>query len=205
MRNLLRGLIVALLVLFPLAARAQSSIAGSVRDTSGAILPGATVEASSDALIEKTRSAVSDSAGQYRIVDLPPGTYYVVFSLSGFKTVRREGIVLQGTFAAQVHGELQVGALEETITVTGESPAVDVINNTAQFVANRDILDAIPTPIRNTPARALLLPGTTRDALRARSIHHERARLRLARTRSSRSTGFASTTCAAAGNTAGST
>jgi hypothetical protein len=161
MRNLSRGLIVALFVLIPLTARAQSSIAGFVRDTSGAFLPGVTVEVSSDALIEKSRSAVSDSGGQYRIVDLPPGAYNVVFSLSGFKTVRREGIVLEGAFAAQINGELQVGALEETVTVTGESPTVDVINNTAQFVVNRDILDAIPTPIRNTPARALLLPGTT--------------------------------------------
>src|SRR4029453_9746132 len=150
-----RGLFVALFVLVPLAARAQSSIAGAVRDGSGAFLPGVTVEASSDALIEKSRTAVSDSSGQYRIVDLPPGTYAVVFSLSGFKTVRREGIVLQGEFAAQVNGELQVGALEETITVTGESPTVDVINNTAQFVVNRDLLDAIPTPIPNTPPAAL--------------------------------------------------
>ena len=85
-----------------------------------------------------------------------------MFSLSGFKTVRREGIILQGAFTAQVNGELQVGALEETITVTGESPVVDVVNNRSQFVANRDILDAIPTPIRNTPLRALLLPGHRR-------------------------------------------
>ena len=123
MRNLSRGLIVALFVLIPLTARAQSSIAGFVKDTSGAILPGVTVEASSDALIEKTplcgdrqRRPVSASS------ICRPGTYSVVFSLSGFKTVRREGIVLQGTFTAQVNGELQVGALEETITVTGESP-----------------------------------------------------------------------------------
>ena len=83
----------------------------------------------------------------------------MVFSLSGFKTVRREGIVLQGTFTAQVNAELQVGALEETITVTGESPTVDVINNTAQFVANRDMLDAIPTPIRNTPRARCCSPA----------------------------------------------
>lgn len=161
MRNLYRGLICGVLLLaLPVAAAAQGSLAGSVRDTSGAVLPGVTVEASSDALIEKMRSAVTDSAGQYRIVDLPPGTYTVAFSLAGFRTVRREGIILQGAFAAQVNGELQVGALEETITVTGESPIVDVVNNRSQFVANREILDAIPTPIRNTPLRALLLPGT---------------------------------------------
>jgi hypothetical protein len=161
MRNICRGLLAAFVMLsLPAAALAQASIAGSVRDPSGAILPGVTVEASSAALIEKSRSAVTDGAGQYRIVDLPPGTYDVTFALSGFKTIRREGIVLQGTFAAQVNGELQVGALEESITVTGESPVVDVVNNRAQFVANREILDAIPTPVRNTPLRALLLPGT---------------------------------------------
>ena len=161
MRNLFCGLICGVVVLtLPAAAAAQGSIAGSVRDTSGAVLPGVTVEASSAALIEKMRSAVTDSSGQYRIVDLPPGTYDVAFSLAGFRMIRREGIVLQGDFNAQVNGEMQVGALEETITVTGESPIVDVVNNRSQFVANRDILDAIPTPVRNTPLRALLLPGT---------------------------------------------
>ena len=150
----------AMVLMAPLAARAQGSIAGSVKDTSGAVLPGVTVEASSDALIEKTRSAVTDSAGNYRIVDLPPGTYSVTFTLTGFKTVRREGILIQGTFAAPVSEQLQVGTLEETITVSG-TPTVDVSNNTAQFVVDRDILDQIPTPIRNTPSRALLLPGTT--------------------------------------------
>ncbi len=149
-----------MVLLAPLAARAQGSIAGSVKDPSGAVLPGVTVEASSDALIEKTRTAVTDSSGNYRIVDLPPGTYSVTFTLTGFKTVRREGILIQGTFAAPVSEQMQVGTLEETITVTG-TPTVDVSNNTAQFVVDRDILDAIPTPIRNTPARALLLPGTT--------------------------------------------
>jgi len=150
----------ATLIGLPLAARAQGSINGAVKDPSGAVLPGVTVEASSPALIEKTRSAVSDSAGQYKIVDLPPGTYAVAFTLTGFKTVRREGVVIQGTFAAPVSTEMQVGSLEETITVSG-TPTVDVSNNTAQFVVDRDILDQIPTPIRNTPARALLLPGTT--------------------------------------------
>lgn len=150
----------AMVLGFPLASHAQGSITGSVKDPSGAVLPGVSVEASSPALIEKTRTAVSDAAGQYKIVDLPPGTYSVKFVLTGFKTVQREGVVIQGTFAAPVSAEMQVGALEETITVSG-TPTVDVSNNTAQFVADRDILDQIPTPIRNTPSRALLLPGTT--------------------------------------------
>ena len=150
----------ATLLVLPLAAMAQGSIAGSVKDPSGAVLPGVTVEAASPALIEQARSGVSDSNGNYRIVDLPPGTYSVTFTLTGFKTVRREGIVIQGVFSAPVSTEMQVGTLEETITVSGATPAVDVSNNTAQFVVDRDILDSIPTPIRNTPSRALLLPGT---------------------------------------------
>jgi hypothetical protein len=161
MRNVSGRLVVALFILLlPAAALAQSGIAGVVKDTTGAIMPGVTVEASSDALIEKLRTAVSDGNGQYKIVDLPPGIYQVSFTLTGFKTVRRQGIVLEGTFTAQVNGELQVGAVEESINVTGASPAVDVINTQGSFVANRDVLDAIPTPIRNTPARALLIPGT---------------------------------------------
>jgi hypothetical protein len=160
MRSFPRAVIVTMMALLPATAFAQSSIAGTARDTSGALLPGVTVEAFSDALIERSRTAVTDGSGQYRIVDLPPGSYYVVFTLSGFKTIRREGIVLQGTFAAQVNADLQLGALEETITVTGAPPTVDVINNTSQFVADREVLDTIPTAIRNTPSRALLLPGT---------------------------------------------
>jgi hypothetical protein len=149
----------ASLLIFPLGAQAQGAITGSVKDPSGAVLPGVTVEIASPALIEQTRSAVTDSNGNYRIVDLPPGTYSVTFTLTGFKTVRREGVLIQGTFNANVSTDLQVGALEETITVSG-TPTVDVTNNTAQFVVDRDILDAIPTPVRNTPSRALLLPGT---------------------------------------------
>jgi hypothetical protein len=125
------------------------------------VLPGVTVEASSPALIEKTRTVVSDAAGQYKIIDLLPGVYEVSFTLPGFKTVRRAGIILEGTFTAQVNGDLSVGAMEETVTVTATSPAVDVISNQASFVANRDVLDAIPTSRRDTTARALLIPGTT--------------------------------------------
>ena len=162
MRKVLRRVLPTLLVLcVPAAALAQGSIAGVVKDTTGAIMPGVTVEASSAALIEKSRSVVTDGSGQYRVVDLPPGEYSVVFTLSGFKSVRRPGVVLAGNFAAQVNVELEVGSVEESITVAAESPTVDVINNASQFVANREVLDSIPTPIRNTPARALLIPGTT--------------------------------------------
>ena len=115
-------------VLAPSTVLAQASITGAVKDGSGAVLPGVTVEASSPALIEKVRSAVTDGSGQYRIEDLRPGTYMVTFRLPGFSTVQREGIELTGTFAARIDAELKVGALEETITVSGETPVVDTVN-----------------------------------------------------------------------------
>ena len=108
---------VTLCVLLPAMAFGQASITGTVRDGSGAVLPGVTVEASSPALIEKLRTALTDGSGQYRIVDLRPGTYAVRFTLPGFKTVERGGIELSGTFTAQVNAELSVGAVEETVTV----------------------------------------------------------------------------------------
>src|SRR5215475_8765983 len=112
MRKLQAGLAAfALLVLVPAVALAQASITGVVKDASGAILPGVTVEVSSPALIEKTRSAVSDNTGQYRIVDLRTGTYSVTFTLTGFSTVKRDGIELTGTFTAVVNSDLKVGAL----------------------------------------------------------------------------------------------
>jgi len=153
--------LVAAVFLVPATSSAQAAITGVVRDTSGAVMPGVLVEASSPALIEKTRSVVTDSAGQYRIVDLSPGTYEVTFSLAGFKSVRRGNIVLEGNFTPSVNAEMQVGLLEETLTITAEAPVVDVVNNQTAFVANREVLDSIPVTTRNTPARALLIPGTT--------------------------------------------
>src|SRR5688572_29392640 len=120
-------LVVASLLMVSSSALAQASIAGVVKDTSGAVLPGVTVEATSPALIEKVRSAVTDANGQYRIEDLRPGTYLVAFRLTGFSVVQRQDIELTGSFAAKVDAELKVGALEETITVTGETPIVDVV------------------------------------------------------------------------------
>jgi Carboxypeptidase regulatory-like domain len=102
-------LIASLLVLMPAATYAQASIAGIVKDSSGAVLPGVTVEAASPALIEKARSVVTDATGQYRIVDLRPGTYSVTFTLAGFSTVKREGVELTGSFTATVSPELKVG------------------------------------------------------------------------------------------------
>src|SRR5215813_8750334 len=140
---------------------AQVAIAGSVKDTTGAIMPGVTVEAASPALIEKTRSVLTDANGQYQIVDLRPGEYAVTFTLPGFKSIRRAGIILEGNFTATVNAELQVGAVTETVTVNAQSPTVDTITTQTSFVLNRETLDSIPTPIRNTPMRAALIPGTT--------------------------------------------
>src|ERR1700731_200876 len=108
------------LLLLPAFAYAQAAITGVVKDASGGVLPGVTVEASSPVLIEKVRSVVSDGTGQYRIVDLRPGTYTVTFTLPGFATVKREGIELTGTFTAAVNADLRVGAVSETITVAAE-------------------------------------------------------------------------------------
>src|SRR5713226_3116227 len=123
-----RLLIVLTALLMPVAALAQATIAGAVKDTSGAVLPGVTVEASSPALIEKTRTVVTDGSGQYSIVNLRPGVYVVTFTLTGFSTAKREGIELTADFTAPVNIQMRVGALEETITVTGQSPVVDTRN-----------------------------------------------------------------------------
>ncbi|MBI2186694.1 MAG: carboxypeptidase regulatory-like domain-containing protein [Acidobacteria bacterium] len=151
------------LILLPAAAYAQASIAGQVRDASGAVLPGVTVEASSPALIEKVRSVVTDGTGQYRIEILPPGTYVVTFALAGFSTVKREGVQLTGTFTATIDAELRVGAVEETITVTGESPIVDVQSATRQRVIDRELIDVLPTG-RSPFAQIALIPGVTVNA-----------------------------------------
>ena len=142
-----RTLGAAILVFFAFsaAADAQSAIAGVVRDSSGAVLPGASVEAASPVLIEGTRGVVTDAAGGYRIENLRPGTYTVTFTLAGFRTVRREGIVLPTSFTAQVNVELALGALEESIVVTGESPLVDVRGSVSQSVMSREKLDTLPT------------------------------------------------------------
>ena len=159
----MRGIRLSLLVLSctcvaPAGAWAQASIAGVVRDTSGAVLPGVTVEASSPALIEKVRTAVTDSGGQYRIVDLRPGDYAVTFTVAGFSAVRREGLVLQGTMTATIDAELRVGALEESITVTGATPLVDVQSVQQQRVLGRETIDALPSG-RTTLNVAVLIPG----------------------------------------------
>jgi hypothetical protein len=145
------------------AAYAQGTLAGVVRDTSGAVLPGVTVEAASPALIEQVRTTVTDGSGQYRIVDLRGGTYTVTFTLAGFATVRREGVQLGGEVIVTVNADMRVGALAETITVTGESPTVDTQSTTRQQVMTRDVIDALPTG-RYYSSFGYLVAGVTTSA-----------------------------------------
>ena len=126
------------------AAMAQT-IAGQVTDNTGGILPGVTVEAASPALIEGSRVAFTDGAGRYTLIDLRPGVYNLTFSLPGFSTVLVEGQDLPADFTATVNVELSVGALEETVTVSGQAPLVDVQSTARAEVLDREILDAIPT------------------------------------------------------------
>jgi len=156
----LRRIAVASLVvlLVPAAVFAQAGIAGAVKDTSGAVLPGVTVEASSPALIEKTRTVVTDGTGQYKIENLRPGVYAVTFTLQGFTTMKYEGIELIGSTVASVNGELRVGTVSETVTVTGDAPVVDVQSLQRQRVFSQDVLEAIPAG-RSHINEIVLIPG----------------------------------------------
>ena len=146
-------------LLLPATAGAQGgSISGLVEDTTGGILPGVTVEADSPVNIEGTITAFTDGSGRYTVISLRPGTYTITFTLPGFNTFIREGIVLIGDAAVQVNASLAVGALEETVTVSGESPVVDVQQVRRQFVATRQMMDVLPAA-RTFSARALLIPG----------------------------------------------
>ena len=148
MHRLFKGILIAIgLFVLPSAAFAQAtaSIVGTARDASGAVLPGVTVEASSPALIEKTRSVVTNGVGQYSIQDLRPGTYSVTFSLPGFNTVKRDGIELTGSFIATVNADLRVGGVQETVTVTGEAPVVDISSSRTEQTISGKTVTEIPT------------------------------------------------------------
>jgi hypothetical protein len=151
-------LALALVVSIPMAAFAQATLSGLVRDTSGAVLPGVTVEATSPVLIEKARTATTDGTGRYQIVDLRPGTYSVTFTLQGFSVLKREMVELTGTATTTVNADLRVGNLQETVTVTGETPTVDVQSSTRVAVINKEVIDALPTS-RNSFSLGVLIPG----------------------------------------------
>ena len=145
-------------LLLPVVASAQATISGVVKDASGAVLPGVTVEASSPALIEKVRTGVTDGTGQYAIENLRPGVYTVKFTLAGFAAVEREGVELSGSFTARINVDMRVGGLEETIKVTGETPVVDVQSTQQERVLDREVLDALPNAGLRT-ALGVLIPS----------------------------------------------
>ena len=159
-RRFVSAFLLACVFLFPSLAFSQQngSIAGAVTDATGSVLPGVTVEAASPALIEKARTVLTDSRGQYRLVDLRPGAYTVTFALAGFSTVKRDGVELTSGFTATVNAELRVGSLEETITVTGASPIVDIQNVNQMRVVTREVMETIPTG-RGYANFATLIPG----------------------------------------------
>jgi hypothetical protein len=149
---------VALALALPAAAFAQGTFAGIVRDASGGVLPGVTVEASSPALIEGARSVVTDGTGQYRVIDLRPGLYTLSFSLPGFSTVRRESLELTGSRVVNVDAQMTVGAVTETLVVTGDTPTVDVQSTERQHVISDEIIAALPAG-RSHYDLAALIPG----------------------------------------------
>jgi len=155
--------VVMCVLLLPQAASAQgdtaSGFTGVARDASGGVLPGVTVEAASPALIEKVKVAITGGDGRYNIIDLRPGTYSVTFTLPGFSVFRRDGIVLGAGFTAQVNADMTVGTVEETITVTGESPLVDTQRARSQVVVTADLLNVLPSSVKNLTSIVALTPG----------------------------------------------
>src|SRR5262245_50312996 len=154
------GFLFTILMTAPAWAQ-DAGISGVVQDASGAVLPGVTVTATSPVLIEKERVAVSDSEGRFALTQLRPGVYKVTFALTGFNTVVREGIVLNAGFTANVTADMRVGGIEETVTVTGASPVVDVTNVRRQTVVNNELLETLPTSTKSVGQLATLTTGLT--------------------------------------------
>ena len=158
-----RAAALAACLLVPATALAQGetgAIAGAVRDSTGLALPGVTVEASSPALIEKVRTVATDGEGRYQLINLRPGDYTVSFELPGFNRVIREGVTLTAAFTATVNAEMRVGGVEESVTVVGSSPVVDVKGVVQQRTVSREVIDALPTS-KTFGALASLIPGVT--------------------------------------------
>jgi hypothetical protein len=158
------GLLTVLVTVFAMEVawgQQSSAISGVVRDSSGGVLPGVTVEAASPSLIEKVRTTTTDAQGRYLIGDLVPGTYTVTFTMEGFSTVRQQSFTLTSGFTAQVSADMQVGALEETLTVTAAVPLVDVSSGKRQTVVSADVLSTLPVSTKNLQALIEITPGWT--------------------------------------------
>ena len=170
MRGIVRALAAFMLfVLAPSVVYAQATLAGIARDTSGAVLPGVTVEASSPVLIEKVRTATTDATGRFTIPDLRPGTYKVTFSLTGFRTIVRDGVELAGTAVATVNADMAVGGVQETITVSGATPVVDLQSTTRQAVMDQEVVSAIPSS-RTPFTVGVLIPGVRKGAFTGQDV-----------------------------------
>jgi len=176
----------SIIALLPLAGAAQgmsaASVSGVVTDSSGGIVPGVAVEVSSPMLIEKVRATTTNERGEYRVVELRPGTYTVTFTRQGFASFRREGIELTSNFNATVHAELRVGGPEQSITVSGASPLVDAQNVARRTVISKALLDTVPTgknllsfysltPAAVTPTNAQDVGGNQGETTARVSIH----------------------------------
>src|SRR5689334_16742335 len=159
MRTLVRTLVLlGIATILPGVASAQVTLAGTVKDASGAVLPGVTVEASSPALIEKVRTTTTDANGNYRIESLTPGTYDVTFTLAGFSVVKREGVALSGTGVIKIDADLKVGGVQETITVTGETPVVDVQSTKREVTIDNETMRNLPS-VRSYSYLLTTVPG----------------------------------------------
>ena len=156
--RVMRLLVLAASVLTPAAALAQTTLAGTVKDPSGAVLPGVTIEASSPVLIEKTRTAMTDAAGQYRIESLQPGTYTVAFTLTGFATLKRDDVIVSGTGVVKIDAEMRIGTVAETVTVTGESPVVDVQSTRRAITLDNETMRSLPS-VRSYSYLLTAVPG----------------------------------------------
>jgi hypothetical protein len=158
MRRLLKHLVLLAALLLPSTALAQVTLAGVVKDASGAVLPGVTVEASSPVLIEKARTAITDATGQYRIESLQPGPYSVTFTLTGFSVVKRDGVIVSGTGVIKIDADMKVGGVAETITVTGASPIVDVQGTTRTVTLDNEMMRNLPA-VRSYSYLLTTVPG----------------------------------------------
>jgi len=151
-------------VVLPTSVFAQATLSGVAKDPSGAVLPGVTVEVSSPVLIEKTRTAITDGTGQYQVVDLRPGTYTVTFTLTGFSTIKREGVEISGVATITINGDMKIGNVSETISVTGETPVVDVVSAKREAVLDSNTLRDLPSA--RSPANLLAsIPALTGTAV----------------------------------------